>query len=185
VSQKLLTEMNKLKVRFIEPDIVGGDSVKEVERGDDNPVKSSIYFITIAVPDLFDPADPRNYFKFRDIVRPMFEKDLMRYVILRRGDDPEKVIEDIDIEVAFEVKGERTDRPNAHILLKIDHRTSLRLNYQAMRKTLNEGYGKKIHFNSQLIRNADGFEAVKKRIQGYQQKYLPSSNNDVEDKNED
>lgn len=91
--------------------------------------------------------------------------------ITREGDKFEVgTIEDIDVSYVIETRGKR-DMLHAHMLIKIQHRTLIRLKYGAIKQHVLDCLGlENVYFNSKLLRHAG--DTLSEIMEQYFSKYI-------------
>lgn len=123
--------------------------------------KVSNWLLTINSQQRYDEDDPEkdeDAEVFEDSVNEIL-KDLPHYVnVTEEGHSWSKDhIEDVSADYVVEW-GPKTRCLHAHVLVKIKHRTKIRLDYEAIRKKIERDLGVTIYFNSKLVRpSSDDF----------------------------
>lgn len=128
------------------------DGTKKRKEAEKKPkLRYSGYFLTI-VSNVVNGKDNKVLEKFTETVKGIFEGD----AILEYIEGEQDKIESVDAETSIELNGRRF--PHCHALVKIKHRTNVRMPYDKLRKAVAEGLGvspSSLHIYCRLIKDAN------------------------------
>lgn len=136
------------------------------------PVKYSNFFVTINSNKNMASLAPEEYNatlnKFKEVITELFNVEIKKFIILSGSkiaekfgmpcdaprEELEKRIESAKIEFVFEI-GEQTHKLHTHGMISLRKRgTNSKLDYDGIRKWLEEKLGYVCHFQSLLYRDA-------------------------------